>query len=99
MKEGRPSDVVELSDSLIFLLELVHRLIDISYLAASRTLWIAQQIQIDMPDSQEDLNEEVRKMRESLIRLSDFLEGVPYVPPPSGPGQAHSGVVIQIKKS
>ena len=96
MKEGRPSDLDELSDSLLRLLDLVHRLVDTSIHAASNTLYIAQQIRIDMPDSQEDLNKEEEQMRVSLARFSAFLQGVPFVPFPSGPGQASSGEVRRI---
>ena len=99
MNEGRPSDVDELSDSLILLLARVHRLVDISILAASRTLSIAKQIQVGMPYSEEDLNTEERKLRESVRRLSAYLQGVPYVPPPSDLGQVSTREVVQIKKS
>ncbi|MCY4657548.1 MAG: hypothetical protein OXC80_12140 [Gammaproteobacteria bacterium] len=93
MKEGRPSDLDELSDSLMLLEELVHRLVDSSVLAANRTLEIAQKIQIDIPYSQEDLNKEEDQMRESLRRFSDFLEGVPHIPRPYDPGQSSSGEI------
>ena len=82
----------ELSDSLILLLEQVHRLVDMCYFAASRTLSIAERYHLEMPgESQKTLSEEEWQLRESIERFSAFLEGVPFRPFPFKPGQASSG--------
>ena len=93
MRKGRPSDVDELSSSVLLLLEQVHRMVDMCFFAASRTLYIAQQYHLEIPESQEDLNEEEEALRESLDKLSAFLQGIPYVPWPTDPGQISSGQI------
>ena len=94
MRGGRPSDMDELSDSLLLLLRQVHKMVSMSYFAASRTLWIAERDHLKMLlESQASLNEEVWQLRESLRRFSSFLEGTPFIPRPIETGRASSGEI------
>ena len=91
--ETRPSDINELADSLLLLMECIYKITDLWYGASCDMVWLAQQHNIEIPESYDEINEEREQLMDMLGKWSAYLEGVPYKPIPSFRDRGGAGIV------
>ena len=91
--ETRPSDINELADSLLLLMEYIHKITDLWYRASCDMVWLAQQHNIEIPESYDEINEERDQLSNMLGKWSAYLEGVPYKPIPSYRDRGGAGII------
>ena len=91
--ETRPSDINELADSLLLLMECIYRITDLWYGASCHMVWLAQQHNIEIPESYDEINEEREQLLNMLEQWSAYLQGIPYKPFPSFRDRGGAGII------